>query len=161
VIETFDAERKRAAERPIATAVLSSSTLKTSDLGKIDWPVEGSIIYRFGRAVNPNNTTIRWNGVGIAAPSGAAVKAVAGGEVMVAEPIGTYGLTVIVQHGGGDYSVYGSLSRADVQKGQQVIKGQVLGAVGVSDPDYDAHLHFEIRPKGRAIDPLAWLRGER
>ena len=161
VIASFEAERKRAAERPNAPAVLSSSTLKTSDFGKLDWPVDGSIIYRFGRAVNPNNTTIRWNGVGIAAPSGAAVKAVAGGEVMVAEPIGTYGLTVIVQHGGGDYSVYGSLSRADVQKGQQVIKGQVLGAVGVSDPDYDAHLHFEIRPKGRAIDPLAWLRGER
>ena len=160
VIASFEAERKRAAERPNAPAVLSSSTLKTSDFGKLDWPVEGSIIYRFGRAVNPNNTTIRWNGVGIAAPSGAAVKAVAGGEVMVAEPIGTYGLTVIVQHGGGDYSVYGSLSRADVQKGQQVIKGQVLGAVGVSDPDYDAHLHFEIRPKGRAIDPLVWLRGE-
>jgi murein hydrolase activator len=160
VIASFEAERKRAAERPNAPAVLSSSTLKTSDFGKLDWPVEGSIIYRFGRAVNPNNTTIRWNGVGIAAASGAAVKAVAGGEVMVAEPIGTYGLTVIVQHGGGDYSVYGSLSRTDVQKGQQVIKGQVLGAVGVSDPDFDAHLHFEIRPKGRAIDPLVWLRGE-
>ena len=160
VIASFEADRKRAAERPNAPGVLSSSTLKTTDFGKLDWPVDGSIIYRFGRAVNPNNTTIRWNGVGIAAPSGAAVKAVAGGEVMVAEPIGTYGLTVIVQHGGGDYSVYGSLSRTDVQKGQQVIKGQVIGAVGVSDPDFDAHLHFEIRPKGRAIDPLVWLRGE-
>jgi murein hydrolase activator len=79
---------------------------------------------------------------------------------MVAEPIGTYGLTVIIQHGGGDYSVYGSLARADVQKGQKVIKNQVIGAVGVSDPELDAHLHFEIRPKGRAIDPLVWLRGE-
>jgi murein DD-endopeptidase MepM/ murein hydrolase activator NlpD len=47
-----------------------------------------------------------------------------------------------------------------VQKGQQVIKGQVIGAVGVSDPEMDPHLHFEIRPKGRAIDPLVWLRGE-
>ena len=159
-IAAFEEARKKAAERPNAPAVMSSSMLKTTDFGKLDWPVDGAIIYRFGRAVNPNNTTIRWNGVGIAAPSGTAVKAVAGGEVMVAEPIGTYGLTVIVQHGGGDYSVYGSLSRADVQKGQQVIKGQVLGAVGVSDPELDAHLHFEIRPKGRAIDPLAWLRAE-
>jgi septal ring factor EnvC (AmiA/AmiB activator) len=160
VIAAFEeARRKAAADKP-NTAVMSNSTLKTSDFGKLDWPVDGSIIYRFGRAVNPNNTTIRWNGVGISAPSGTAVKAVAGGEVMVAEPIGTYGLTVIVQHGGGDYSVYGSLSRADVQKGQQVIKGQVIGAVGVSDPELDPHLHFEIRPKGRAIDPLAWLRGE-
>ena len=159
VIAAFEAERRRAAERPNA-AVMTGSTLKTSDFGNLDWPVNGSIIYRFGRAVNPNNTMIRWNGVGIAAPSGSSVKAVAAGEVMVAEPIGTYGLTVIIQHGGGDYSVYGSLSRADVQKGQKVIKNQVIGAVGVSDPELDAHLHFEIRPKGRAIDPLAWLRGE-
>ena len=159
VIAAFEAERRRAAERPNAP-VLSNSTLKTSDFGNLDWPVNGSIVYRFGRAVNPNNTTIRWNGVGIAAPSGTSVKAVAGGEVMVAEPIGTYGLTVIIQHGGGDYSVYGSLARADVQKGQKVIKNQVIGAVGVSDPEPDAHLHFEIRPKGRAIDPLVWLRGE-
>jgi septal ring factor EnvC (AmiA/AmiB activator) len=88
-IAAFEEARKKAAERPNAPAVLSSSTLKTSDFGKLDWPVEGSIIYRFGRAVNPNNTTIRWNGVGIAAPSGASVKAVAGGEVMVAEAIGS------------------------------------------------------------------------
>jgi murein hydrolase activator len=161
VIATFEDARRKAAERPNAPTLLgNASTLKTSDFGKLDWPVDGSIIYRFGRAVNPNNTMIRWNGVGISAPSGSSVKAVAGGEVMVAEPIGTYGLTVIIQHGGGDYSVYGSLSRADVQKGQQVIKGQVIGAVGVSDPEMDPHLHFEIRPKGRAIDPLVWLRGE-
>ena len=158
VISAFEAARRRAAEAPNAPSVLSSSTLKTSDFGKLDWPVDGSIIYRFGRAVNPNNTTIRWNGVGIAAASGSPVKAVAGGEIMVAEQIGTYGLTVIVQHGGGDYSVYGSLSRVDVQRGQQVQKGDVIGAVGVSDPELDAHLHFEIRPKGRAIDPLVWLR---
>jgi septal ring factor EnvC (AmiA/AmiB activator) len=161
VIAAFEEARRRAAEKPNAPTVLSSSTLKTSDFGKLDWPVEGAIIYRFGRAVNPNNTAIRWNGVGIAAPSGASVKAVAGGEVMVAEPIGTYGLTVIVQHGGGDYSVYGSLARTDVQRGQQVTKGEVIGAVGVSDPELDPHLHFEIRPKGRAIDPLVWLRGDR
>jgi len=160
VIAAFEAERRRAAAEKPNAPVLSNSMLKTSDFGNLDWPVNGSIIYRFGRAVNPNNTTIRWNGVGIAAPSGTSVKAVAGGEVMVAEPIGTYGLTVIIQHGGGDYSVYGSLSRADVHKGQQVIKNQVIGAVGVSDPELDAHLHFEIRPKGRAIDPLVWLRGE-
>ncbi len=161
VIAAFEETRRRAAERPNAPAVLSSSTLKTSDFGKLDWPVDGSIIYRFGRAVNPNNTTIRWNGVGIAASSGSPVKAVAGGEVMVAEPIGTYGLTVIVQHGGGDYSVYGSLATTDVKRGQQVTKGEVIGTVGVSDPELDPHLHFEIRPKGRAIDPLVWLRGER
>lgn len=156
LLASLEEARRRAETRPNAPAP-TASTLKTSDFGKLDWPVEGELLYRFGRAVNPNNTTIRWNGVGIGAAQGTAVRSVAAGEVMVSDPIGTYGLTVIVQHGGGDYSVYGSLSRSDVRKGDTVTKGQVLGAVGRADPDMDPHLHFEIRPKGRAMDPMAWL----
>jgi murein hydrolase activator len=156
LLASLEDARRRAETRPNAPAP-TASMLKTADFGKLDWPVNGEIIYRFGRAVNPNNTTIRWNGVGIRAAQGAAVRAVAPGEVMVSDPIGTYGLTVIVQHGGGDYSVYGSLSRSDVRKGDKVTKGEVIGAVGRADPEMDSHLHFEIRPKGRAMDPLAWL----
>jgi murein hydrolase activator len=156
LLASLEADRKRDEARPNAAAP-SASTLKTADFGKLDWPVEGDIIYRFGRAINPNNTAIRWNGVGIRAAQGAGVRSIAAGEVMVADRIGTYGLTVIIQHGGGDYSVYGSLSRADVQKGSKVTKGQVIGAVGRADPEMDPHLHLEIRPKGRATDPLAWL----
>ena len=98
--------------------------------------------------------------MGIAATQGAAVRAVAQGEVMVAEAIGTYGQTVIIQHGGGDYSVYGSLGSIEVTKGQQVTKGQAIGTVGATDPELPAHLHFEIRPKGRAMDPLVWLKNQ-
>ncbi len=153
---SLEETRKRNEALPNAPAPATSS-LKASDFGKLDWPVAGDILYRFGRAVNPNNTAIRWNGIGIRAAQGAPVRALADGDVMVSDPIGTYGLTVIVQHGGGDYSVYGSLSRADVHKGDHVVKGQVIGAVGRADPDMDPHLHLEIRPKGRALDPLAWL----
>ncbi len=157
VIASLEETRRKAEARPNAPAP-TTSTIKTSDFGKLGWPVEGDILYRFGRLVNPNNTTIRWNGIGIRAPAGTNIRAVSGGEVMVADQIGTYGQTVIVQHGGGDYSVYGSLGRIDVQKGQSVIKGQVIGTVGRADPDLDPHLHFEIRPKGRAMDPLVWLQ---
>ena len=157
VIALLEDTRRKAEARPNAPAPTTSS-IKTSDFGKLDWPVEGEILYWFGRLVNPNNTTIRWNGIGIRAPAGSPIRAVSAGEVMVADQIGTYGQTVIVQHGGGDYSVYGSLGRIDVQKGQSVIKGQVIGTVGRADPDMDPHLHFEIRPKGRAMDPLAWLQ---
>lgn len=153
---SMEETRKRNEALPNAPAPATSS-LKTSDFGKLDWPVAGDILYRFGRAVNPNNTAIRWNGIGIRAASGTPVRALADGDVMVSDPIGTYGLTVIIQHGGGDYSVYGSLSRADVHKGDHIVKGQVIGAVGRADPDMDPHLHLEIRPKGRALDPLAWL----
>ncbi|MFL5577382.1 MAG: murein hydrolase activator EnvC family protein [Gemmatimonadaceae bacterium] len=158
VISSFEEARRRAEARRNAPAP-AASTLTTSDLGRLAWPVDGTILYRFGRVVNPNNTTTRWNGIGIAAPAGTAVRSIAPGEVVVAEPIGTYGLTVIVQHGGGDYSVYGSLSRADVRRGQRVSKGQSVGSVGSADPDLPAHLHFEIRRgRGVAVDPLEWLR---
>jgi septal ring factor EnvC (AmiA/AmiB activator) len=159
VISSIEIARRKAAGTSSAAAS-AASTITTHDLGRLDWPVEGHILYRFGRVVNPNNTTTRWNGIGIGAPTGAIVRAVAGGKVVVAQVIGTYGLTVIVQHGGGDYSVYGSLSRADVKKGQHVDKGDQIGAVGRSDPDLPAHLHFEIRRgQGAAVDPLDWLRG--
>ena len=160
-IENLEAARRRAEGRPNARTP-SASTLRTADLGKLDWPVDGDIIYRFGRVVNPNNTTTRWNGIGIAAPVGTPVRAISNGQVAVAEPIGTYGPTVIVQHGAGDYSVYGSLSRIDVRRGAQVRKGEIIGYVGSADPELAPHLHFEIRrDRGRAVDPLEWLRGQR
>lgn len=156
VIAAAEAAARRAAGGEAAAPTTSS--LREADVGNLDWPVEGNLLYNFGRVVNPNNTAIRWNGIGIAAPLGTSVKVIADGDVMLAEPIGTYGLTIIVQHGGGDYSVYGSLQRATVSKGAKVIKGQIIGTVGRADPDLDAHLHLEIRPQGRAADPLTWLQ---
>ena len=144
----------------VRSAAAVPSTIRTSDFGRLDWPVDGTILYRFGRTVTPDNTTLRWNGIGIQTARGTPVKSIAGGEVVVSENIGTYGLTVIVQHGAGDYSVYGSLASASVAKGSKVQKGQTIGLVGTSDPEMPPHLHFEIRrSKGAAVDPLDWLRG--
>ncbi len=160
VIASIEAERRRTeSARPNATR--TASTLRTSDLGRLDWPVDGTVLYRFGRVINPNNTTTRWNGIGIAAPVGTAVKAVAPGTVVSVGQLGTYGLTVILQHGGGDYSIYASLNSAALRQGATVRKGDVVGTVGISDPDLKPHLHFEMRPKGRAVDPEGWLRGAR
>ena len=159
-IASFEAERRRASGRGGAVA-LSPSSIRTTDIGRLDWPVNGVFLYRFGRFVNPNNTTTRWNGIGISAVAGTAVKSVSAGTVAYAGPMGTYGNTVILEHGGGDYSVYGSLDRIDVRKGTRVIKGQALGTVGISDPALGSHLHFEIRRGGPAVDPAEWLRAAR
>lgn len=159
-IATLETARRRAEMSPNSKPAAPSS-IRTSDLGNLDWPVNGTILYSFGRVVNPNNTTTRWNGIGIGAAVGTPVHAIASGEIVLAETVGTYGSTVIVQHGGGDYSVYGSLQSISVRQGQQVQKGQTLGTVGETDPELPAHLHFEIRPKGRAVDPLEWLRSRR
>jgi septal ring factor EnvC (AmiA/AmiB activator) len=151
----------RAAPVTARSAPAAASTIRTADFGKLDWPVDGTILYRFGRTVTPENTTLRWNGIGIQTARGTPVKSIAAGEVVVSENIGTYGLTVIVQHGAGDYSVYGSLAGVNVAKGAKVAKGQVIGSVGATDPDMPPHLHFEIRrSRGAAVDPLDWLRGQ-
>ncbi|MGA9837534.1 MAG: peptidoglycan DD-metalloendopeptidase family protein [Gemmatimonadaceae bacterium] len=157
-IASLEAARKRAEAASPSTAV-SRSTIRTSDYGKLDWPVQGDILYPFGRQVQSNNTTIRWNGIGIAAPLGTPVHVVAAGEVVSVSQLGLYGLTVIVDHGGGDYSIYGSLQESRVKRGDHVIKDQVIGSVGMSDPDFPAHLHFEVREHGGpAVDPTTWLR---
>jgi murein hydrolase activator len=156
-IASLELDRRRAvANRPAAPR--ANSSISTSDYGRLDWPVDGQLVYTFGRAVQANNTAIRWNGVGIRAMVGTAVKSVAAGRVVSVRQLGTYGLTVIVEHGGGDYSIYGSLTRADVREGQTIVKGHVIGGVGISDPELPPHLHFEIRHGGPAVDPATWLR---
>jgi murein hydrolase activator len=162
VIASIDAERRRSeGSRP--NTPRTPSTLRTTDLGKLDWPVDGTFLFRFGRVINPNNTTTRWNGVGIEAPIGTPVKSVAQGKVVSVGQLGTYGLTRILDHGGGYFSIYASLNATNVQKGATVRKGDNIGTVGVSDPDLKPHLHFEIRtpPDGKAVDPESWLRGTR
>ncbi len=162
VITSMEAERRRS-ERVRPNVPRAASTLRTADIGRLDWPVDGTVLYRFGRVINPNNTTTRWNGIGIAAPAGTTIRAVSPGSVVSVGPLGTYGLTVILNHGGGDYSIYSSLRSAAVRVGSAVKKGETIGAVGTSDPDLAAHLHLEIRrpPNGQAVDPESFLRGRR
>lgn len=158
VLAAIEAARRRAAGRGAASSAPSS--IRTSDLGRLDWPVEGTILYRFGRVINPNNTTTRWNGMGIQASSGTPVRSVSNGTVALNDIMGTYGRTVIVDHGGGDYSVYSSLAQSPLSKGARVTKGQTIGTVGSNDPSLPPHLHFEIRRGGGpAVDPFEWLRG--
>ena len=162
LMTSLETERRRA-ETVLPSIRRPASSIRTSEYGHLDWPVDGPLIYSFGKAQTASNTTIRWNGVGIKGAIGASVTAVAPGRVVSVGPLGTYGLTVIIDHGGGDYSIYGSLSRSDVRQGQPVAKGQVIGGVGISDPDLPPHVHFEIRHAGAdgrpgSVDPATWLR---
>jgi septal ring factor EnvC (AmiA/AmiB activator) len=160
-IAALEADRRRSESGRGATAPRSASSIKTSDYGQLDWPVDGPLVYSYGKTQTASNATIRWNGVGIRAAIGTAVHAVADGTVVSVGSLGTYGTTIIVEHGGGDYSIFGSLARADVRLHDSVTKGEQIGTVGISDPDLPPHLHFEIRHGGPSVDPATWLRGER
>jgi murein hydrolase activator len=158
-IATLERARREALARGAAPAAAS---ITTADLGQLDWPVEGRIVYKFGTGAGPNNTRIPWHGIGIAAPTGTPVHAIAGGTVSLAGSMGTYLTSVLVDHGGGYYSFYGYLSDAIVKPGERVIKGQILGHVGGGASDQGSHLHFEIRGQGGiALDPVNWLKSRK
>ncbi len=156
----------RAAGRPTPAvtstpvAPRAAPTVSTASMGNLGWPAQGTLVYRFGRALQTNGTAIRYNGIGIGAAAGSPVRAVEGGKVEMAAPFEGYGPTVVVSHGGGYYSLYLYLKDVQVQQGATVARGQVIGTVGGEGTPEGAHVEFQIRtPGGEAVDPLAWLRG--
>jgi murein DD-endopeptidase MepM/ murein hydrolase activator NlpD len=117
------------------------------------WPVAGWISSGFGmREGRPHE------GVDIAAQEGDPVRAVRAGVVIFAGERGTYGLTVIVDHGGGLSSLYAHNSAILVEEGQQVEEGQLIARVGATGRSTGPHLHLEVRLKGVPYDPMLCLK---
>jgi septal ring factor EnvC (AmiA/AmiB activator) len=155
------AELERARrERPRGAP--SAGALTTADIGKLDWPVDGPILTRFGSEHLESGATIRHNGMYIGASVGSPVKAVESGRVARAQDLGTYGTTMILEHGNGYWSIYARLSSLEVKPGDDVVRGQVIGRVGGENTDEGPHLYFEIRGQdGIALDPADWLKRKR
>lgn len=95
------------------------------------------------------------NGVDFGAPEGTAVVASGSGTVMMARARIVTGLSVVIEHLPGVYSLYYHLARILVREGQRVAGGAVLGTVGSTGLATGPHLHWELRAGGVAIDPDA------
>jgi murein DD-endopeptidase MepM/ murein hydrolase activator NlpD len=78
------------------------------------------------------------------------------GVVVLAEPLGIYGQTVILDHGLGVFSMYSHLSQVDVKAGDQVDKGGILGRTGATGLAGGDHLHFAMILQGEFVDPVEW-----
>jgi biotin carboxyl carrier protein len=129
-------------------------------------PTMGKVIISFAMDTLVYSKTLeQWNthnGIDIAADVGTPVKAAMEGtvvEVINNDP--RLGVVVIMDHGGGIKSLYGNLnSDKSVKKGDQIKKGQVIGAVGKTAPyeiEDPSHLHFEVLKDGKNIDPQQYL----
>ena len=158
-----DLEARRVELERTAARGGEPSTLSTAHAGTMNWPVDGELIYRFGREERPNGTVLPWNGIGIRAATGTPIRAVEAGAVVLAGPFEGYGLTVVLGHGGGFYTLYLYLEEIGVTQGREVAVGQVVGTVGGADTPEGPHLEFQIWAPAdggvsRAEDPLVWLR---
>lgn len=155
IINALEEARRRAVARGDRTV----GAISTADLGTLAWPVEGNVIYEKGRQTRPDGTHVRQNGIGIAAAVGTPVRAVATGTVEYASAMGTYGPSIMLDHGGGYYTLYLYLSSLEVRGDQLVQAGQVIGRSGGAHSTEGPHIEFQIRGEdGIALDPRQWLR---
>lgn len=124
------------------------------DVTPDSWPTHGRITSRFGPRARPRpGASENHAGVDIAAPIGTAVWATSAGRVSSVRDRSGYGLTVVIDHGGGVQSLYGHLSAAHVREGENVSTHQLIGEVGATGIVTGAHLHYERRRDGRAVHP--------
>lgn len=123
----------------------------------LPWPAPGSVARGFGRERDPElGTWTVHQGVLLDTAADAAVKAVAAGTVIFAGPFRSYGQVIILDHGGGFFSVYGGLGVMEKAKGAAVRRGEALARAG-SGPAGRGRLYLELRRGVDALDPLAWL----
>jgi septal ring factor EnvC (AmiA/AmiB activator) len=162
LLAELERARRNAVARGTTTGAAQPATLSTNDIGKLDWPVDGPILYNFGPQRLSSGAVIRHNGIGIGAPTGTSVKAVEAGRVERILNISTYGTTLILDHGDGYRSLYMHLNSISVREGVQVAKGQLIATTGGQSSDAGPQLYFEIRgPRGAALDPTDWLKARR
>lgn len=127
--------------------------------GRLPWPVEGKVLIPFGKYRDPKfNIEVFKNGIEIKAKRGSRPKAIAGGNVVYADWFKGYGLLLIINHGRGYHSLYGNMTEIFHKTGDIIKKGTVLGKTGESRLLNVPSLYFEIRYKGKPINPLRWLK---
>lgn len=126
--------------------------------GGLPWPVKGSVAAPFGTANDPRvKTPVFRNGIYITAEEGATAKAVFKGKVVFADWFKGYGQLVIVDHGEGYHTLYGNLAEIFLKVGDIIDNKGKVGVVGESGLFNRPSLYFEIRYKGKPLDPAQWL----
>ena len=133
--------------------------------GRYSWPlpVNGEITSGYGWRTDPFTGEQKFHGgIDIGVAAGTPIIAADAGVVTVANGVdswgGGYGFYVMIDHGGGDETLYAHCSSICVQYGQTVQKGEVIAYVGSTGNSTGNHVHFEIRVNGSKENPIEWFR---
>lgn len=134
---------------------LAGDTPFASNRGRLAWPLHGKTLTAFGAADESGRHS---SGLLLAAKNGTPVHAIAHGRVVFADWLRGYGLMIIVDHGDGYLSLYGCNETLLKDVGDWVDAGQTIATSGASGGQKNAGLYFELRVKGRPVDPHGWLK---
>ena len=145
---------KRIRQQQEALETKSFNTLR----GQLPWPASGRVISKFGKQWNAKLKTTTDNpGIDIKGKPGSAIRSVLNGVVTTITYIRGYGTTVIIDHGGGFYTVYSHVTNIQTHVDSEVRSGDVIAYMGDSGSINGSKLHFEIWGKGQKLNPEKWL----
>ncbi len=126
--------------------------------GKLHWPVDGRLAIPYGTHKDPRfKTPVFRNGIYISTKKDENVKAVYQGKVVFAELFKGLGKVVIINHGEGYHTVYANLSKIVSKTGDVIKMSDILGKSGKSTTLNGKGIYFEVRYKGKPINPARWL----
>jgi murein DD-endopeptidase MepM/ murein hydrolase activator NlpD len=152
-------DARRAAARRAAQLAGVSLPPEPGAPGQLLWPVSGPITSPFGMRMHPvYGRPILHAGIDIAAAQGTTIAAAADGRVIVAGTQGDCGKMVALDHHGGLSTIYCHMSQIFVGVGQDVQRGQAIGAVGMTGDATGPHVHFQVMQDGHPVDPMSFLR---
>lgn len=136
---------------PKYAAQLTPNAGSVTAAGTFVWPAAGRITQTY---------SAYHHAIDIANHDGGPILAADSGKVMVAgwPDNSGYGNRVIIDHGNGYITLYGHLSLIQVQAGQTVQKGNVIGQMGTTGRSTGTHLHFEIKQGGVGLNPMSFLK---
>ena len=140
-------------------AAIALSAEFSKNKSKLPWPVNGSIVGKFGKQFHPvfkNLALPSNNGVDIAADKGASVKAVFNGVVKQVFVMPGYNQCVLVQHGKSYFTFYCKIGSVNVKVGDNVVTGQVLGTIETQSGQNQ--MHFELWKDNVPQNPESWIR---
>ena len=161
-IAAIEAEIRRQEEEARKKAEAQGQSYETKSLGSISFiwpcPASGRITSAFGGRSSPTEgASSNHQGIDIGAPTGSSILAAASGSVVIATYSASAGNYVMINHGGGVYTVYMHMNSIGVSVGQSVSQGQQIGTVGSTGYSTGPHLHFGIRSNGTYVNPTAYV----
>jgi septal ring factor EnvC (AmiA/AmiB activator) len=129
-----------------------------SQKGRMTLPVRGEIVESYGKHKHPEFNSYTFSkGLSISAPSGTEIKAIYEGTVIFSDYFKGFGNMMIVDHGGGYFSLYAHASKLAKKVGAEVARHETVGTVGDVDSSKGNMLYFEIRQQGKPVDPAGWV----
>lgn len=125
------------------------------------WPLMGPITSPFGAREDPmlgGGEGEFHKGVDISAPFGTPIRATGDGVILSAAVGNGYGKEVVIDHGGGVHTIYAHMSGFHVSTGDVVVRGQIIGYVGLTGRSTGAHVHYEVRMRDVPVNPHKYMR---